>query len=68
MKKVLDTYTEINKNRLWLLEGKITSREAREVVKKAMTFINNMPDGEKKDVLADMTMSLESMLDVTYVF
>ena len=33
-----------------------------------MAFIDNMPNGEKKDVLTDMTMSLESMLDVTYVF
>ena len=68
MKKELDLYTEVNSNRLWLLEGKITSREARDVVEKAMAFIDNMPDGEKKDVLTDMTMSLESMLDVTYVF
>lgn len=68
MKKELDIYTKINNNRLWLLEGKITSREAREVVEKTMAFIDNMPDGEKKDVLTDMTMSLESMLDVTYVF
>lgn len=68
MKKELDIYTKINNNRLWLLEGRITSREARDVVEKAMAFIDNMPDGEKKDVLTDMTMSLESMLDVTYVF
>lgn len=65
MKKALDLYTEVNNNRLWLLEGRITSRE---VVEKAMAFIDNMPNGEKKDVLTDMTMSLESMLDVTYVF
>ena len=31
MKKALDLYTEVNNNRLWLLEGRITSREAREV-------------------------------------
>lgn len=68
MKKELDIYTEINNSRLWLLESRITSREARDVVEKAMTFINNMPNGEKRDVLTDMTMSLESMLDVTYVF
>ena len=68
MKKELDLYTQINNNRLWLLEGKITSREARDVVEKAMAFIDNMPNGEKKDVLTDMTMSLESMLDITYVF
>lgn len=68
MKKALDIYTEINNNRLWLLEGRITSREARDVVEKAMAFIDNMPNGEKRDVLTDMTMSLESMLDVTYVF
>lgn len=63
MKKELDIYTEINNNHLWLLEGKITSREARDVVEKAMDFIGNMPNGEKKDVITDMTMSLESMLD-----
>lgn len=68
MKKELDLYTELNNNKLWLMEGKITSREAREVVEKAMLFISAMPESEKKDVLADMTMSLESMLDVTYVF
>jgi hypothetical protein len=68
MKKALNLYTEVNNNRLWLLEGKITSREAREVVEKAMVFIDGMPNGEKKDVLTDMTKSLESMLDVTYVF
>lgn len=68
MKKALNLCTEVNNNRLWLLEGKITSREAREVVEKAMVFIDGMPNGEKKDVLTDMTKSLESMLDVTYVF
>lgn len=68
MKKELGIYTEVNNNRLWLLEGRITSREARDVVEKAMAFIDKMPNGEKKDVLMDMTMSLESMLDVTYVF
>ena len=68
MKKALDIYTEVNNNRLWLLEGRITSREARDVVEKAMAFIDNMPSGEKRDILTDITMSLESMLDVTYVF
>lgn len=68
MKKALDIYTEINNNRLWLLEGRITSREAREVVEKAVFFIGTMPDGEKKDVLADMAESVKAMLDVTYVF
>lgn len=63
MKKALDIYTEVNRNRLWLLEGRITSREAREVVEKAMAFIDNMPSGEKRDVLTDMTISLESILD-----
>ncbi len=68
MKKELDLYTELNNNRLWLTEGKITSREAREVVEKAMFFISTMPDDEKKDVLVDMAESVKAMLDVTYVF
>lgn len=68
MKKELNAYTTLSNNMLWLAEHTITSREAREVVEKAMVFIDGMPNGEKKDVLTDMTKSLESMLDVTYVF
>ena len=68
MRKELDLYTELNNNHLWLMEGKITSREAREVVEKAVFFIGTMPDGEKKDVLVDMAESVKAMLDVTYVF
>lgn len=68
MIKELDLYTELNNNRLWLTEGKITSREAREVVEKAVFFIGTMSDGEKKDVLTEKAAELGMMLSTTYVF
>ena len=68
MKKELNLYTELNNNRLWLTEGKITSREARENLACVMADFDEMPDGEEKRVLTEKAAELGMMLSTTYVF
>ncbi len=68
MRKELDLYTELNNNHLWLMEGKITSCEAREALECVIAYINEMPDGEKKNVLTEKAAALNAMLNTTYVF
>lgn len=68
MIKELNVYTTISNNMLWLAEHSITSREAREALESAMTYINEMSDGEKKNVLIEKAAALNAMLNTTYVF
>lgn len=62
MIKELNVYTIISNNMLWLAEHTITSHEAREALESVMTMINEMPNGEKKDVLIEKAGALNAML------
>lgn len=68
MIKELDAYTTLSNNILWLTEHTITSREAREALACVMADIDEMPDGEKKNVLTEKAAALNAMLNTTYVF
>ena len=68
MIKELNAYTTISNNILWLAEHSITSREAREALECVMTYTNEMPAGEKKNVLTEKAAALNAMLSTTYVF
>ena len=68
MIKELDVYTKLSNSEIWLMEGKITSREAREVFEAAMAVIKLMDKNEKYWVLYAKAHELFAMLDTTYVF
>lgn len=68
MKKELDLYTELSNNELWLMNGTITSREAREVVEAVWTVIETWNKDGKYHIINAKAYELFSMLDITYVF
>lgn len=67
-KTLVNAYTTLSNNILWLKEHVITSREARENLACVMADFDEMPDGEEKRVLTEKAAELGMMLSTTYVF